>query len=218
MSLKLTSPDLRVDVGVVGLMSFVVGGVAGDGGRTEMQMEADVEKSHQVDSLNLLIFACLLILTVLTIWMFKHIRLRFVHETGLAIIYGMLVCHGVWKQCFHTRLLVDFVDILINKNCIYQLLLMLIVFGQYEPCSKVVETTQVPSNVNHGRISPGDITTMYKLRFEHRLDPPIDSRQGFKQCLFNVVILLPVNITVTVIERHKQKTFNYFQIPLSLIG
>ena len=98
MSLRLTSVGLLVDVVVVWLMSFVVGGVSGDGGLTEMQMEADVEKSHQVDSLNLLIFACLLILTVLTIWMFKHIRLRFVHETGLAIIYGKLFSHGLCKQ------------------------------------------------------------------------------------------------------------------------
>jgi len=103
MSLSSNLLDLRVGVSVVGVMSFVVGGVSGDGGRTEMQMEADVEKSHQVDSLNLLIFACLLILTVLTIWMFKHIRLRFVHETGLAIIYGKLICHGMWRQ----KLLVD---------------------------------------------------------------------------------------------------------------
>jgi len=59
------------------------------------QTADDVEHSHQVDSLNLVIFVCLLILTVLTIWMFKHIRLRFVHETGLAIIYGKLVTsHG----------------------------------------------------------------------------------------------------------------------------
>lgn len=43
---------------------------------------------HRVDSLNLLLYTFLLILTVVTIWAFKHRRLRFLHETGLAIVYG----------------------------------------------------------------------------------------------------------------------------------
>jgi len=52
---------------------------------------------------------------------------------------------------------------------------------------------------------------MKLLILDRTLDSPIDSRQEFKRCLFNIVVLLSVNITVTVIKRCKQKTFIYFQ-------
>uniref|UniRef100_A0A8D0HBR3 Sodium/hydrogen exchanger n=1 Tax=Sphenodon punctatus TaxID=8508 RepID=A0A8D0HBR3_SPHPU len=57
----------------------------------EIVSEKAAEESHRQDSVNLLIFILLLTLTILTIWLFKHRRARFLHETGLAMIYGVLV-------------------------------------------------------------------------------------------------------------------------------
>ena len=58
----------------------------------QIEFGQDLRRAHDhiVDSTNLLIFTFLLILVILTIWLFKHKRIPYVHETGLAVIYGII--------------------------------------------------------------------------------------------------------------------------------
>ncbi|XP_062901475.1 sodium/hydrogen exchanger 9-like [Mobula hypostoma] len=50
-----------------------------------------VAESHRQDTVQLLIFNFLLILTILTIFLFKHRRVRFLHETGGSMFYGLIM-------------------------------------------------------------------------------------------------------------------------------
>jgi len=57
----------------------------------ELRIDEKVVKLHKMDSLALLFYTLLLTMTVLTVWYFKHHRVRYIHETGLAIIYGLVI-------------------------------------------------------------------------------------------------------------------------------
>ena len=57
----------------------------------ELRIDEKREAAHRLDSLSLLLYCVLLSATVLTIWMFKHRRVRYLHETGLAIVYGLVI-------------------------------------------------------------------------------------------------------------------------------
>uniref|UniRef100_A0A669C8Q6 Sodium/hydrogen exchanger n=1 Tax=Oreochromis niloticus TaxID=8128 RepID=A0A669C8Q6_ORENI len=87
--------------------AVVTGMRAEDFAMEELATEKEAEESHRQDSFNMLTFILLLTLTILTIWLFKHRRVRFLHETGLAMIYGLLVGvilrYGIPANSYHNK-------------------------------------------------------------------------------------------------------------------
>lgn len=53
------------------------------------KQENDLRKQeHVLNSVNLLMFIFLLLLVIMSIWFLRRRRISFLHESGLAIIYG----------------------------------------------------------------------------------------------------------------------------------
>jgi len=140
---------------------------------------------HKLDSLSLLLYTFLLTLTVVTIWLFKHRRVAFIHETGLAIVYGLIIGaiirYGVNDDYQVSRLNVKAVN---SKQLSKEL-------GEKGPPDQLyLKTSHVNTNV--GEYS--NKTWVYDFKGEVRdaRESEIDEKTTFDPEIFFNILLPPI--------------------------
>lgn len=57
----------------------------------DVTIDQKAKERHRIDTLNLLAYVSLLVLVLVTTWFFKRRKRLHLHETGLAIIYGLIM-------------------------------------------------------------------------------------------------------------------------------
>jgi len=87
-SCHLYYSNVRVMAFILAFLAFI-GPIAAS--IIDVQVDEKKEFGHVADSVDLLCYVLLLCVTILTFWTFKTKRIRFLHESGLAVIYGLLV-------------------------------------------------------------------------------------------------------------------------------
>ena len=91
LRLILTTDLYPIQSDRISLSRHIIMSTSGlDAEKIESNQEERTANVHRLDSLNLLLFTTLLVVVVLTIWIFKRRNFRYIHETCLALIYGRI--------------------------------------------------------------------------------------------------------------------------------
>ncbi|XP_035911144.1 sodium/hydrogen exchanger 7 isoform X8 [Anopheles stephensi] len=150
---------------------------------TDIELDAKANKIHQIDSLNLLLYTFLLTLTVLTIWLFKHRRVSWLHETGLAVIYGLIV--GAIIRYAGTTTPIIHVSVEAEPDA---------KFNQSLPPDTL--WLKFPGNLPHGSDQPVKANKTYTYSFRGELgnveENEIDLKATFDPEIFFNIILPPI--------------------------
>ncbi|CAB0033730.1 unnamed protein product [Trichogramma brassicae] len=150
------------------------------GAATDIELDVKAQDLHRLDSLNLLVYTFLLTATVLTVWTFKHRRLRFLHETGLAVIYGLII--GAILRQLPSNIKIEQLQVVpqqtFNKSIPPDMLLL------------NLATDELANNATQSITS--NKTFAYAFRGEITKNSEIDKKATFDPEIFFNIILPPI--------------------------
>ncbi|THD28041.1 Sodium/hydrogen exchanger [Fasciola hepatica] len=149
----------------------------------EKQTEDRITLDHRRDSLILLVYVVLLVLSVITIWTFKHRRFRYFHETGLSVIYGLIVGIALRYGMKPNQPSVEFHDLprLANNSCVSRL-----------PPEKIVARMPVRDPVSNITFN---MSFQYGFEQLSANDIPFNNKATFNPEIFFNVLLPPIIFT-----------------------
>ncbi|KAM7535658.1 hypothetical protein Aperf_G00000101695 [Anoplocephala perfoliata] len=139
--------------------------------------QARIEHEHRLDNVYMLTYTCLLAATVLTIWLFKHRRFRYVHETGLAVIYGLIV-GAIFKYGVPERIMTTHVCDLSP--------------GSTNSCTVTLPPERAIINLTVLQPTPTSRFYHYHLEFESKDTVSSHYRMTFNPEIFFNVLLPPI--------------------------
>ncbi|KAA0190414.1 Sodium/hydrogen exchanger [Fasciolopsis buskii] len=149
----------------------------------EKQTEDRITLDHRRDSLILLVYVTLLVLSVITIWTFKHRRFRYFHETGLSVIYGLIVGIALRYGMKPNRPSVEYHDLprLANSSCEGRL-----------PPEKIIARMPVRDPISNITFN---MSFQYGFEQLSATDIPFNNKATFNPEIFFNVLLPPIIFT-----------------------
>ncbi|CAH8558211.1 unnamed protein product, partial [Dicrocoelium dendriticum] len=148
----------------------------------EDQTEQRLQLDHRLDSLILLVYTILIVLSVITIWTFKHRRFRYFHETGLSVVYGLIVGVAFRYGVKPSKLSVEYHDLAhdfsTNTSC-----------GGRLPPQKLI--ARLPVRDEFGRFN---LSMSFQYGYEQvaSTEIPFNNKATFNPEIFFNVLLPPI--------------------------
>ncbi|VDM19312.1 unnamed protein product [Hydatigera taeniaeformis] len=154
-----------------------------------------IEHEHRIDNVYMLTYTILMALTVLTIWLFKHRRFRYIHETGLAVVYGLIV-GAIFRYGVPERLVTSKVYGLTSASS--------------NSCSLTLPPERAIINLTVTEPIPTSRYYHYYLEFESRDTVAAHYRMTFNPEIFFNVLLPPIIFSAGYSMKRASIPFKHF--------